>query len=37
MAWAWKRRSEAGVWFGFALPSVTKETERALETTRHGM
>lgn len=36
MAWAWKGRSEPvhTVRFGFALPTVTKETERALETPR---
>lgn len=36
MAWAWKGRSEPvhTVRFGFVLPSVTKETERALETPR---
>jgi hypothetical protein len=26
------KEMERAVWFGFALPSVTKETERALET-----
>lgn len=37
MAWAWKGRSEPvhTVRFGFVLPSVTKETERALKTPRN--
>jgi len=26
------KETERAVWFGFALPSVTKETERALKT-----